>query len=724
MVRQGGSISLDAAALIASALVDAACWDGERCAWPDATGVPADLWGGSAGIALFLLALDEHAPGRAIRATAAGALRHAISDFAARDRKAVDFFRGPVGVAYAASRAASAWRDNDLFDRSRALLASQSDADIGSLPFDVASGAAGSIPALLQLAEVLDHRPSADLAVRLGEHLVGNAVREGWGWSWPTSARAVVRWPIGFAHGTSGIAFALLELFRVVGDGRFRWAAEQALAYEMSFFDMRAQGWPDLLGPRVGGDQNVEQPTPSRAHIALGWSDGTAGIGLARTRAWQTLSAAAYADHVQTAATATRGAMHKLRAADLATGLAGAGEFLLVAGDVFHRRDWMDAAEEVLQRALERLDSGNDGGITPGLMRGAAGVGLFALRLHDRSIPNPLLLGTRTDTEMGPPRSREGWHEGYLAVAYDDAEFYFGKFARPSHVVPVAQEEPAPQPGFAAWQAVLEEAAAGAAPTRSSAIDQARIELLLAPCDFLAEERSDSRRLPPDRLSFGPESVIRLSPRIRFVPGSDPAEDPEMHNIVWRSGRDLHVERLGPEAARVLSACSESQASLRDLFGDSPDLLCPPGDCHSARGYAEIRDLYARGFIDVLQGNALTSLGEEISDQVRSPHSPASFVEAGIARVHKALAGARDLLSKRQPNGERVELQAAFEMDECMYMIEMALESCYSIHLIAPQVRRYWSSGDVSQRATVFTQIYQVLKRIFAYPALLRANPL
>jgi len=146
------STYLDRAARIGVRLAERALWDNDGCAWPDNDGsANSDVYGGSAGTALFLAELDRLAPDRSLRRTAEGALVHAVrgSD---RFRKHA-FYTGRVGIVYALARAGRLWsRDDFLRDAVNLLLSMRDDPTSDATP-DLQSGAAGAIPVLLHLGE-------------------------------------------------------------------------------------------------------------------------------------------------------------------------------------------------------------------------------------------------------------------------------------------------------------------------------------------------------------------------------------------------------------------------------------------------------------------------------------------------------------------------------------------------------------------------------------------
>jgi hypothetical protein len=111
---------LEAAAQIGCRIVRDAIWAGDRCNWIAAHRDPNSphfqqmraaygpgLLSGTAGIGLFLSRLFTKTAEPLYRATALGALRHAIAGIEDLDESLrLDFYHGPIGVAFAADRAA------------------------------------------------------------------------------------------------------------------------------------------------------------------------------------------------------------------------------------------------------------------------------------------------------------------------------------------------------------------------------------------------------------------------------------------------------------------------------------------------------------------------------------------------------------------------------------------------------------------------------------------
>ena len=134
----------------------------------------ADLYGGTGGVALFLAEAGSRLDDDRLRTTALGAIRHAL-DHAGRIHPELrdGLYHGPIGVVYAATRAAALLDSEELIERARDLLRVASDGT-RSASTDVMSGCAGAWRALSPLAPV-----GRAVAGRCGCLTGGRADREG-----------------------------------------------------------------------------------------------------------------------------------------------------------------------------------------------------------------------------------------------------------------------------------------------------------------------------------------------------------------------------------------------------------------------------------------------------------------------------------------------------------------------------------------------------------------
>lgn len=403
-----------AARTLADRLVAEALWARPRCTWIGSV-VPAGddrvlatldptLYGGLAGVALFLAHMYAAIPDDDYRAAALGALAQA-DELAASIRPArrLGLFDGWTGIALATARCGDLLGVGRLMDRAHHLVAGTPAPDGAEL--DLISGSAGAILGLVELADLLGDRAPLDLARLHGEALLGAAQPVGSGLSWSTTNRKRDFHLTGLSHGTAGIAASLLELSGVTGDGRYAEAAEAGFAYERDWFDTDAGNWPDLRETHA-----VRRRVPSgELAFSTYWCHGAPGIALTRLRAWQLTGREVYRAEAVTALETTRRFVTAAQAAptgnwSLCHGLLG-NALILAIGARALGADGVElarTARDVSEAGARRYGALGDWPVatpeaSPGLMLGAAGIGYGLLALDDPQLPGVLAL--RVDHE-------------------------------------------------------------------------------------------------------------------------------------------------------------------------------------------------------------------------------------------------------------------------------------------------------------------------------------
>jgi type 2 lantibiotic biosynthesis protein LanM len=246
---------------------------------------------------------------------------------------------------------------------------------------DVLSGVAGAIMPLLLLAERTGDQHYLDQAREAGDQLAASAVRDSGTAHWPHA-----QWPQGlggFAHGASGIAWALTCLADATDWEGFRTLAKEALAFEDSLFDDDAQNWRDLRAQ-------------SQTTFSTTWCNGAVGIGLATLSMDPMLAGpstprllrqavnATWRDGIGINHCACHGDASALEFLDAAI-RAGIGPRGVDCDDVLAH--WLTGMEE------HGLHFGIAPGVfSPSLMAGAGGIAYQLLRAHpDSSLPSILV---------------------------------------------------------------------------------------------------------------------------------------------------------------------------------------------------------------------------------------------------------------------------------------------------------------------------------------------
>ena len=395
-----------------------AVWHGGLCSWIGAvkdSGQPwptvhralgPNLYDGTAGAGLFLAHLAAVTGETKVRSTAVAALRHAVTRASALPpARRRGFHTGSLGIAWAAARGAALLDEEELHSRARTLsIAARPLSGPDKCP-DVVAGRAGSILALLALSNEFDEPALVEEALATGAELIALATITRHGWSWAIPGRRHPHRLCGLSRGAAGIGWALLELFAVTGDERFRAGARGAFHYERSWLDTSSGTWPDLRvgGQRHGAPRRITSP-------AVGtWCHGEGGIALTRLRAIEVLGAEACVQDAEVALEATcrdlaAALPYEIEDLTLCHGAAGSADVLMCGAAALGER-WRDAcalAGELGRVALERhgtadcdWPTGSAGGTTPGLFRGLSGIAWWFLRLHDRAIPSPLTMPIR-----------------------------------------------------------------------------------------------------------------------------------------------------------------------------------------------------------------------------------------------------------------------------------------------------------------------------------------
>jgi lantibiotic modifying enzyme len=132
--------------------------------------------------------------------------------------------------------------------------------------FEFWSGSAALVMGLLAVSDT-GVGNALEKARTCGTHLLANRVADPVTGlrAWPTQNRLP---SVGFAHGSTGIAHALMELHQRTGDRSFYEAALEAFEFERAIVREDIGDWPDVR----------DQTSP----VFCGWCHGAAGVGFSR----------------------------------------------------------------------------------------------------------------------------------------------------------------------------------------------------------------------------------------------------------------------------------------------------------------------------------------------------------------------------------------------------------------------------------------------------------
>lgn len=363
-------------------LITAAVVQRDRCSWVGAEVrgtdehwevvsdvVDASLYSGTSGIGAVLAKVDADRYGE----MAAAAARQAAITWHRLPPEGA--FAGRPGAALAVARTGARLGDAQLTGAGLAELATVAPQCTPASAGDLIGGGAGTLLALT--AAVADGADSlTSVATALGDAVIAAARQGPVGMSWASPGEQPL---CGLAHGASGAALALAELWAVTRLDRFAEAALGAVRFERAWFEELGV-WPDLRHPHGTRAE-------ARDHAASMWCHGAIGCGSVRLRLAELFdddpcraeAGAAVRQAVldaQQAFAAGRGAGRGLT---ICHGLGGTVDLLLQAARLFDEPLHADTARLLVGLAADEIGerswpSGvNGGGWAPGLMQGVAG---------------------------------------------------------------------------------------------------------------------------------------------------------------------------------------------------------------------------------------------------------------------------------------------------------------------------------------------------------------
>lgn len=357
---------------------------------------------GSTGISLFLAALEYASldPGRyrPLSLAVIARLRRQLTrltedpELASKLRFRLGGLVGLGSYIYALTRIGNWLGEPELVEEARNLTVFLTPERItNDNDLDVTYGSAGAVLALLVLHR-LSSNPNIrgetplDLARACGRHLLQRRSLTDSGfraWRPAHGGHALC----GFAHGATGIAYALLSLYKETGEEEFRSAALEGIGYESIHYNPAHKNWRDLRNP-------------DREAYMMGWCSGAPGIALARSQLLNIVDTEEIRADLHNALTAILSA--QLSPKDhLCCGNMSRVEALLESSRVLDNETLKSAALDLTEAILDRarradgqfglFDDENQLCFDPSLLCGVSGVGFTFLRL-DSSLQMPSIL--------------------------------------------------------------------------------------------------------------------------------------------------------------------------------------------------------------------------------------------------------------------------------------------------------------------------------------------
>ena len=256
--------------------------------------------------------------------------------------------------------------------------------------FDMMYGSTGVILIALAAYKSTKLEKSLQLAEKCAYHLINNVNEQEVGVSWGDSKLT------GFSHGTSGVIYSFVELYKVTSNEIFLNVALEALKYEDSMFSKKAQNWYDLR--KLNGEERR-----GNQRFSNSWCNGTNGIGLSRINLASVVHTKNILNDINLALNINKlesfGGNHCLCHGDL-----GNLELLIQANS---SKENNDVINTVVNRTLNNFENsnyrhGNKFNITTfDLMTGKAGFSYQLLRIiYPEIVPSVLLLESSKNEDI------------------------------------------------------------------------------------------------------------------------------------------------------------------------------------------------------------------------------------------------------------------------------------------------------------------------------------
>ncbi|MCJ7681167.1 MAG: hypothetical protein MUP70_10615 [Candidatus Aminicenantes bacterium] len=256
---------------------------------------------------------------------------------------------------------------------------------------DIISGNTGTGLFLLFAAEETEDSSWIDLAVAAGHHLIFRADETDSGLKWTVSPEFPQAYP-NFSHGTAGTAYFLSCLYEKTGQQEFLEAALKGAKYLLSIADTADNGC--LIFHHEPDGENL---------FYLGWCHGPVGTSRLFYKLYQITQETTWRDWME------KGARSLLQSgipeketpgfwnnAGVCCGTAGVADYFLSLHKITLKREYLDFAKKLTGDLISKMTESPEGSFwlqaehrsrpdflqaQTGLMQGAAGIGLWFLRL-------------------------------------------------------------------------------------------------------------------------------------------------------------------------------------------------------------------------------------------------------------------------------------------------------------------------------------------------------
>jgi type 2 lantibiotic biosynthesis protein LanM len=242
---------------------------------------------------------------------------------------------------------------------------------------DFMGGGAGCLAVLADLYRLTKASQVLQTMTLIGDHLLSSRQldRRSGHLAWtPDNLPGALT---GFAHGASGIANSLLQLYEITAEEKYRGAFYDAIDFEDFYFEKNLDNWRDLRGQGAG--------------FQTAWCHGAPGIGLSRLYAYEILKDERLLADVRTAVSATKS--YSSNSKDFyCCGNSGRLDFLVEASRILRDEDLFSYARKKVEALImqknasghyQTQDIPDIATEDPSMFRGTSGIGYLLLRCLD-----------------------------------------------------------------------------------------------------------------------------------------------------------------------------------------------------------------------------------------------------------------------------------------------------------------------------------------------------
>jgi type 2 lantibiotic biosynthesis protein LanM len=240
--------------------------------WYLSTQLEHELFNGSLGSLLYLAYFAQNNNDRKVLDRVLWSVHCLVSHYREKSFENIGGFCGVGGVLYALSKIHAISNSITINNHVHLLDKTINDLITADRHYDIISGSAGCILALISAYGIFHKNNLLVTADKCADHLLNNfTVNEG-GSGWP-NAGSEGRVVGGFSHGVTGVAYALAQLQSINHQDRYQNCIDQAFDHEDSLYDSATNNYIDLRTDVKNHRSNADFSA---------WCNGALGIGLAR----------------------------------------------------------------------------------------------------------------------------------------------------------------------------------------------------------------------------------------------------------------------------------------------------------------------------------------------------------------------------------------------------------------------------------------------------------